>query len=537
MSRSVYECPKSGSVVSTVCRIGASAVFAVLLAGLAGCSAELSRFNFSDAKLNGESSKQAAAPIPRETVHRNAGLGGPAEPAYVPPMPRGAAVDMAPLADPVPAYPTPVYSQPAYNERPTRSAGLSPQPMVPPADARAAAYVADPSPHASASAHRMGAAPASLTIEVESGDTLSSIAKQYRVSISELMSMNGLHSPSVRPGQKLIVPGGKRAVALRDAATSHPAAYTPSIPAPTPSPTPALAPAPRSIAADTLAGPQVAPLMPEAPRPAIPAASPSNAPATLALGADWTGTHTLAPGESLYAIARRHGVKLADLQTVNGVTDPNKLRPGTVLKVPANAAVAAAPAAPVSVSPSNESLRPKILNEAARPAADGQKVAALGGGLQPLTDGSPGATKAEQVAAPPPALDAPPKLGGTGKFRWPVKGKIVAAFGPRGDGHNDGINIAVPLGTDVAAAEAGVVAYAGNELKGYGNLVLVRHDNNWVSAYAHNDQILVKRGDKVKRGQILAKAGNSGTVDQPQVHFELRQGSKPIDPLPHMEKN
>ena len=115
---------------------------------------------------------------------------------------------------------------------------------------------------------------------------------------------------------------------------------------------------------------------------------------------------------------------------------------------------------------------------------------------------------------------------------------MITKFGPRDDGsHNDGINIAVPAGTDVQAAEGGTVAYAGNELKGYGNLVLIRHDESWVSAYAHNDQLLVKRGDKIKRGQIIAKAGKSGTVEQPQVHFELRQGSKPVDPLKHLASN
>ncbi|KAB2850741.1 MAG: M23 family metallopeptidase, partial [Hyphomicrobiaceae bacterium] len=123
-------------------------------------------------------------------------------------------------------------------------------------------------------------------------------------------------------------------------------------------------------------------------------------------------------------------------------------------------------------------------------------------------------------------------------FRWPVKGKIIGKFGPRNDGsHNDGIDIAVPLGTEVVAAEDGVIAYAGNELKGYGNLILIRHDDNWVSAYAHNEQMLVKRGDKVKRGQVIAKAGKSGNIDHPVVHFELRQGSKPVDPTKHLAAN
>jgi murein DD-endopeptidase MepM/ murein hydrolase activator NlpD len=118
-----------------------------------------------------------------------------------------------------------------------------------------------------------------------------------------------------------------------------------------------------------------------------------------------------------------------------------------------------------------------------------------------------------------------------------VKGRVISEFGTKPDGgHNDGIDVAVPQGTSVKAAENGVVAYAGNELKGYGNLVLIRHDNGWVSAYAHADQVLVKRDDVVRRGQVIAKAGKTGTVDQPQLHFELRQGAKPVDPLPHMEK-
>jgi murein DD-endopeptidase MepM/ murein hydrolase activator NlpD len=120
-------------------------------------------------------------------------------------------------------------------------------------------------------------------------------------------------------------------------------------------------------------------------------------------------------------------------------------------------------------------------------------------------------------------------------FRWPVQGRIISEFGTKPDGgHNDGINVAVPIGTSVKAAENGVVAYAGDELKGYGNLVLIRHSNNWVSAYAHNDEILVKRGDQVRRGQVIAKAGRTGQVNQPQLHFELRKGSRPVDPTKYM---
>ncbi|MGH1349759.1 MAG: peptidoglycan DD-metalloendopeptidase family protein [Methyloligellaceae bacterium] len=123
----------------------------------------------------------------------------------------------------------------------------------------------------------------------------------------------------------------------------------------------------------------------------------------------------------------------------------------------------------------------------------------------------------------------------SGRFRWPVRGRIISNFGIKRNGaRNDGINLSVPAGTEVRAAESGVVAYAGNELKGYGNLVLIRHKDKWVTAYAHNSRILVRRGQRIKRGQVIARAGKSGSVSQPQVHFELRKGDKPVNPLKYM---
>jgi murein DD-endopeptidase MepM/ murein hydrolase activator NlpD len=121
--------------------------------------------------------------------------------------------------------------------------------------------------------------------------------------------------------------------------------------------------------------------------------------------------------------------------------------------------------------------------------------------------------------------------GAVPKFRWPANGRVIAGYGPTTNGQqNDGINIAVPENTAVKAAEDGVVAYAGNELKGYGNLVLVRHPNGYVTAYAHAKELLVKRGDQVKRGQVIARSGQTGNVNTPQLHFEIRKGSSPLDP-------
>ena len=185
----------------------------------------------------------------------------------------------------------------------------------------------------------------------------------------------------------------------------------------------------------------------------------------------------------------------------------------------------------------------------AQKSAHGQKAAAGAGDT-----GAP-ASLAKAGSVHPAALEAPaqsngPKSdqanaaaagpGSTGtklsdaanpEFRWPARGRIIQAFKPGG---NDGINIALPEGTSIKAAEGGIVAYAGNELKGYGNLVLIRHPNGFVSAYANTSEIEVKRGDTVKRGQTIAKSGQSGNVSTPQLHFELRKGTKPVDPTQYL---
>jgi len=133
----------------------------------------------------------------------------------------------------------------------------------------------------------------------------------------------------------------------------------------------------------------------------------------------------------------------------------------------------------------------------------------------------------------PAKLVAPPRAGG--RFAWPVAGRVISAYGAKGKGlRNDGINIAAKRGTAVKAAENGVVVYAGNELPGFGNLVLIKHAGGWFTAYGHSDSLLVERGTKVKRGERIATIGSTGSVTTPQLHFEVRKGRGAVDPSRHM---
>jgi murein DD-endopeptidase MepM/ murein hydrolase activator NlpD len=228
--------------------------------------------------------------------------------------------------------------------------------------------------------------------------------------------------------------------------------------------------------------------------------------------------HVVNPGETLASIARHNHLSVAELAKANNMDASSKLKLGMRLNVPGKTA-AVAPAVPQAV------LAPAV---ATVPAA-GTKVAA--GTPQQSARLAQANPPAEEVAAEAP-VKASEATGALPTFRWPVRGKVITSYGAKTNGKsNDGINLAVPEGTPIKAAEDGVVAYSGNELKGYGNLVLVRHSNGYVTAYAHASELLVKRGDTIKRGQVIAKSGQSGEVGSPQLHFEIRKGSSPVDPL------
>jgi murein DD-endopeptidase MepM/ murein hydrolase activator NlpD len=216
--------------------------------------------------------------------------------------------------------------------------------------------------------------------------------------------------------------------------------------------------------------------------------------------------HVVAPGETLNSIARRYGTSVMTLARANRIPPDTMMRVGQHLVVPG--------------------ARTTRRAEASRhPAAANPKVA--------KAEPNHSAWTAAPIA--PPTQQSPVKtaepVGGLPSFRWPVHGRIIASFGPKPSGvRNDGIDLAVPAGTPIKAAEDGVVAYAGSELKGYGNLVLIRHSDGYVTAYAHASEILVKRGETVKRGQVIARAGETGNVKTPELHFEIRKGATPVDP-------
>jgi murein DD-endopeptidase MepM/ murein hydrolase activator NlpD len=208
--------------------------------------------------------------------------------------------------------------------------------------------------------------------------------------------------------------------------------------------------------------------------------------------------HVVRRGETVYAISRRYGVDRSALVRANGIRPPYTIRAGQRLVLPATTVRRA-----VS-SPATEEARRRP-----RPATK---------------------RRTGRLAAVP---RAPPRSGRS--FLWPLKGRVIIGFGPQGGGfHNDGINIAAPRGAPVRAAENGVVVYAGDDLKGFGNLLLIRHAGGWMTAYAHNDALLVRRGELVKRAQTIARAGSTGRVSTPQIHFEIRRGVRAVDPRDYL---
>ena len=271
--------------------------------------------------------------------------------------------------------------------------------------------------------------------------------------------------------------------------------------------------------------PMMPAVQPLSPLPATPRVAdiPASTPQLVSVPSD-AYVHQVESGESLYTIARRYNVTAQAIIQANGFTSPDKIYVGQKIVIPGRADLLAAkgPARPV-VGDDNSAAPIEVASvetNAATPIASREMI-----------EPAPAAT--ETAAAPvngplvQPAVE--PTLSGADKFRWPVSGRVITDFA---NSKATGINIEAPEGAAIRAAENGQVIYVGNGVEGYGNLVLIRHPNGYVSAYAHLKSTSVNKGDSVSRGDSIGAVGMTGSVSRPQLHFELRKGATPVDPIP-----
>jgi len=316
-------------------------------------------------------------------------------------------------------------------------------------------------------------------VTVRRGQTLYSIARANGLTVQQLAAANGIPYPyELKVGQRLRIPG-----------VSNPVSPAPTVPTRT----------------AELVTPRAEPVRAE--------------PDRRNFGAGRPVTHRVAPGETLFSLGRKYGVNPYRIASYNGLPRNVQLKVGQVVRIPASSGwrMGGSAKIPPAKQVAEVKSTPMHKDVGAGTKKDDERISET-----PV--GNPDAGRREESR---PALAS--------GFRWPVRGRVISTFGEKPNGvRNEGINIAVPEGADVHAASDGVVAYAGNELKGYGNLVLIRHRNGWVTAYAHNKELFVKRGDRVRRGQVIAKAGSTGSVKTPQLHFELRKGASAVDPLKYL---
>ncbi len=376
---------------------------------------------------------------------------------------------------------------------------------------------------------------------VARGETLSGIADRYGVSMGAVAALNGLEPPyTLRIGQRLRIPKPRR-YTVNPGDTVYGIARRFRVPIRAIIEANDLQPPYRLDVDQTLRIPQ--------PR-----------------------VHEVVRGDTLYSISRRYDVPMSELARLNGLESPYTITPGQELLIPAGgtriasaesdtgagaSGAAAAPADPAPDAAESAETGDSAGNAAAPGDADArdgtetESAAGEGGGDTPTAgravevpkpepkpeaikraaraDDGDGGDETETAGRPAEVPDPPARSAG--RFAWPLRGEILTGYGPQPDGlHNDGLNIAAGRGTPVKAAANGVVAYVGNELRGFGNLVLVKHADSWITAYAHLDTILVERGEKVARGETIARVGSTGGVTRPQLHFETRRGTDAVDP-------
>jgi murein DD-endopeptidase MepM/ murein hydrolase activator NlpD len=514
----------------------------LLISGLAaGCSSQMARFNGVDDVFTASTPNQQqiikhdAQPYPGESV------------AAAP-----AAVSNGPIArndlPPVSSQPIVAEAQPAASVAETRNLDVAPTGTIAqPKELAKPAKVAKPEPapaarpiQATAETDPEGWSRAGGTqVTAKEGETVYNLSRRFGVPANVIMKVNGLNSESsLQAGQKLVIPTyvytSKAPVSSPDsdpnvaeAKSSRGTKYdvpADKVPLPSNAPADKVAVLPKSPKvkepaavpfADASTGDKAKAKVAEAKQPAAEAkVAASDAKAAAA-----PGSYKVEDGDSLSRIARKTGVTVAALKAANGLSDGN-IRIGQTLKVPAAGTVVAS-AKPAKVDP--------VVTGAAGPAAKATPSETVAGYTPPKK-----ADKEIEQAADEDKEEAPDATG-IGRMRWPVRGRVISAYGNGGGKTNDGIDIAVPEGTPVKAAENGVVIYAGDGLKEFGNTVLVRHENGLVTVYGHASSLEVSRGDKVKRGQEIARSGMSGTTDAPKLHFEVRKNSAPVDPSTYLQ--
>ncbi|KQR67902.1 peptidoglycan DD-metalloendopeptidase family protein [Rhizobium sp. Leaf341] len=515
----------SSSVHKSVVRLGV----AVLLASAAsGCSSDSSRFGGLFSRSDLTTNSIPSAPVPGGDIDGSGNM---------PPVSnaRQAAVNQA-YPDPVSATPvsrTRVASTPMNVQRtsladptvePTRRPSAQPFPSTASSSQGRVPALAAPDPVTTATVRPSSGwstvnAPAVL---MRQGDTTASLATRFGVPEKEILKANGLKRGSdAEPGQRILIPTYGAAGSAAKASASQ------------------------AATALDIDKQKNKPVLPENRDVAIlPTQTQSREKGSLANGAtagkqpmtgegDAAGTYTVKAGDSLNRIAKANGVSVDQLRAENGLTS-GAIRVGQALKLPKTSSVARNTAQPGTDAVTTASVAPKA---AAPKVEKPAKVEQAKADASKPTEYTPAVAKqsVNEVAAKDDGSDAP-KATGISKYRWPVRGAVVAGYGANVEGNrNDGINISVPEGTPIKAAENGVVIYSGSSLKELGNAVLVRHDDGTVTVYGNASELKVQRGQKIQRGQTLAASGMSGTATQPQVHFEVRKNATAVNPASYLE--
>lgn len=327
---------------------------------------------------------------------------------------------------------------------------------------------------------------AASMVTVQPGQSLYGIATKYGVSTADLMRANGItDANNIQAGQNLKLPSASTVLASASSAATN-------------------------KVNEAVTGAQ------ERVLGQIPAGSASAA----------AGSYQVQTGDSLYSIAQKNNVSLDALKQANGLNN-GAIRVGQALILPsAGAAVVAnAPAITTPAPVKQEQVQTASLSPNAAKEANAN--------TKPYT---PPQSSNKVIEDAQKDASIAPSSTGISQLRWPVRGKVLSGFGQReGSAVNDGMDIMVPEGTSVKAAENGVVIYAGDGLKEFGNTVLIRHDNGLVTVYGHNSTLNVQRGQKVRRGDEVARSGMSGNAKSPKLHFEVRQNSTPVNPTKYLE--